>query len=36
MFGCVMKNINENQILLQLVRNLYIFKLFNLYINELK
>ena len=36
MFGCVMKNIKENQILLQLVINLYIFKLFNLYINELK
>ena len=36
MFGCLMEITKENQISLKLVRNLYIFKLFNFYINELK
>ena len=36
MFGCPMKNIKENQIWLKLIKNLCIFKLFNLYIDELK
>ena len=36
MFGFVMKNMKENEIKLNLVRNLYMFKLFNLYIEELK
>ena len=36
MFGCPMKNIKENQILLKLIKNLCILKLFNLYINVLK
>ena len=31
-----MKNIKENQIWLKLIKNLWIFKLFNLYIDELK
>ena len=31
-----MKNIKENQIWLKLIQNLCIFKLFNLYIDELK
>ena len=36
MFSCPMKNIKENQIELKLIKNLCIFKLFNLYIDELK
>ena len=36
MFGCIMKNIKENQIQLKLIRNLCILKLFNLYVNALK
>ena len=36
MFGYTLKNAKENQIQLKLFRNLYIFKLFNLYIKELK
>ena len=35
MFGCPMKNINENQIYLKLIKN-FIFKWFNLYNDELK
>ena len=35
MFGCPMKNIKENQIYLKLIKN-FIFKLFNLYNDELK
>ena len=31
-----MTHINENQIWLKLIKNLYIFKLFNFYIKELK
>ena len=31
-----MENIKENQLLLRLIRNLYIFKLFNLYIEKNK
>ena len=36
MFGCLMKNIKENQIKLKLIKNFCIFKLFNLYIDGLK
>ena len=36
MFDCLIKNIKENQIKLKLVRNLWILKLFNFYIDELK
>ena len=36
MFDCLIKNIKENQIQLKLIKNLYIFKLFNFYIDELK
>ena len=36
MVGCLMKNIKENWIWIKLVRNVYIFKWFNLYIEELK
>ena len=32
-FGCLMKNIKENQIELKLVKNSRIFQLFNLYIS---
>ena len=35
-FGFIMKNTKENQIQLKLFRNLYILKLFNIYIEELK
>ena len=36
MFDCPIKNIKENQIQLKLIKNLCIFKLFNLCIDELK
>ena len=36
MFDCTMKNIKENQIWLKIIKNLYIFKLFNIYIDKLK
>ena len=35
-FGCIKEYMKENQIWLKLVRNLCIFKSFNLYIEELK
>ena len=35
-FNYTMTHINENQIWLKLIKNLYIFKLFNLYIDKLK
>ena len=35
-FGFPIKNIKENQIQLELVGNLYICKLFNIYIREIK
>ena len=35
-FNYTMTHINENQIWLKLIKNLYIFKLFNFYIKELK
>ena len=36
MFGCIIENIDENKIELKLVTNLWIFKLFNVYIKEIK
>ena len=36
MFGYTIENIKENKIQLKLIKNSYIFKLFNLYIKELK
>ena len=36
MFGFTIENINENKIKLKLVTNLLIFKLFNVYIEEIK
>ena len=35
-FYCPTKNRKKNHLKLKLVKNLYIYKLFNLYINELK
>ena len=35
-FGFALKNTRENQLQFKLVRNLCIFKLFNLYTRELK
>ena len=36
MFIYIMKNIKENQMLLKLIRNLCIFKLFKFYTKEFK
>ena len=36
MFDSFIRNIKENELQLKLVRNLYIFKLFDFYIKELK
>ena len=36
MFNCSRGNIKENELQLKLVRNLYIFKLFDFYIEKLK